>query len=33
VSGGDVVVYMYPVGVLDATKNKVYSTRDSAVYR
>ncbi|BCY15475.1 DUF2206 domain-containing protein [Actinoplanes sp. L3-i22] len=30
---GDLVTYQYPIGLLDATKNKVYSSEGSEVYR
>ncbi|HEX3784368.1 MAG TPA: DUF2206 domain-containing protein [Pseudonocardiaceae bacterium] len=31
--GGDLVTYRYPVGFLDSTKNKIYSSDGASVYR
>jgi uncharacterized membrane protein len=31
--GGDLVSYRYPVGFLDSTKNKIYSSDGASVYR
>jgi len=30
---GDLVTYHYPFGVLDATKNKIYSSDGAEIYR
>ena len=30
---GDAVTYRYPFGVLDTTKNKIYSSDGAAIYK